>query len=212
MISLNGKTEFDYNANYIHFEASPPAAKIDLVEIPLRDGVINASKLLSDTVFYEPRTIIVGLELRSLRGEWPRYYSQLLEDLHGQEIQVERSEDPGWIWEGTAAVGALEDHGASAGVQIEVTAHPYKKRRELIPVFYEHVAGDEEVVMNIPYMRGYPVFLCEDPGFTVTYNNETWPLTLGESTAYGMWLPRGESSLFLHGTGAVKVSYRGGEL
>ena len=114
MIYLNGKTEKDYNANYIHWECTAPEPKLDPVEVPMRDGLIYCNEMLSSRIFFKARTITAKMELRGLRGEWPIVYSQILQDLHGKEVEVERSEDPGWIWTGHAVVGPLEEHGASA--------------------------------------------------------------------------------------------------
>lgn len=212
MITINGKTEKDYNANYIHWECSAPTPKIETASVPLRDGVINLTAMLSDEVFYEARTITIGLELRGLRMDWPAYYSAILRDFHGKDVEVQRSEDPNWFWIGWASVGPLEDHGASAGVTITVTAQPYKRSDQYIEVVTLTLSGDSTYTIKNPYMRGYPVFTASAADMTVTYEGETWTLPQGESEAYGLYFRNGNNALALHGSGTLTIAWRGGLL
>lgn len=211
MIYLNGKTEADYKANYIHWECTVPTAQIETAVVPLRDGFVNLTPMLSEDIHYNSRTITIGLELRSLRGEWPMYWSQLMRDLHGREVQVSRSEDPNYFYLGTATVGPIEDHGATAGVTITVEAQPFKRTTSYIEDEALTVSGPTTYTINNMYMRGYPEFDCS-AAMTVTLGSETWVLPIGESTAYGMYFSEGENELEFDGAGTVEVKWRGGLL
>lgn len=212
MIYLNGKTEQAYKADYIHWECTAPEPKREVVEVPLRDGFIDLTGMLADEVFYKARTITIGLELRSLRGEWPTYWSQILRDLHGKEVEVSRSENPSWFWVGSATVGPLEDHGATAGVTITVTAQPYKRTRAFDGEMSLMLSGDRTVTIPVHYMRGYPEFECSTIGMTVTKDGETWTLPSGKSEAFGMFLKNGDNTLTVHGAGTMIIRWRGGTL
>ena len=212
MIYLNGKTEVDYKANFIHKEIESPEPRLEEIEIPMRDGYINGAGFLSDVIYYDSRKITIGLELRSDRWEWPLYWSQILEDLHGKNIRVEFPDDPNWYWEGVASVGKIEDHGMTAGVTITVTAHPFKRSRVAEPLFSGTLSGDETLEIFVTAMRGYPEFDAGAPGMTVEYDGETWTLPVGESTCFGLVLPHGDSTLTLHGSGSLTVKYREGAL
>lgn len=212
MIYINGKTEQDYNANYIHWECTAPEPKREVAEVPLRDGYIDLTRMLADEVFYKARTITIGLELRSLRGEWPLYWSQILRDLHGKEVEVSRSEDPNWFWIGSATVGPLEDHGGSAGVTITVMAQPYKRTRAYEGEMTLTLSGDQTITVPVTHMRGYPEFDCSTTGMTVSYSGETWSLPSGSSEAFGLYLSNGDNELEVHGAGTMIVKWRGGTL
>ena len=212
MIYLNGKTEKDYACDYIHWEITSPVPKMETAEIPLRDGYINLTAMLSDEIFYQPRTITIGLELRAMRSEWAMYHSQILRDLHGKEITVSRTEDPNWFWLGWASVSALDDHGSTAGITITVTAQPYKRTEQYAEIADVVLSGDTSYTIDNPYMRGYPEFEASAAGMTVTYQGETWTLGQGKSEAYGLYLTAGENVLELSGSGTLRISYRGGRL
>jgi len=212
MIYLNGKTEVDYKANFIHKEIESPEPRLEEIEIPMRDGYINGADFLSDVIYYDSRKITIGLELRSDRWEWPLYWSQILEDLHGKNIRVEFPDDPNWYWEGVASVGKIEDHGMTAGVTITVNAQPFKRRKAWTNIVVENLSGDKTITVEVPYMRAYLEFECSAAGMTVGYAGETWSLPEGVSNAYGLFLLHGDNELHLHGSGTMRIRYRGGAL
>lgn len=213
MVAINGKTAADYNANYIHKEIQPPTPRQEWVDVPLRDGAINATKYLSDRPFFMTREIKIGFELRGPRGMWPLTWSKLLADFHGQEVRVVFSDDAAFFWEGSATVGPLVDNGATAGVTITVTAQPFKKSVAILTVVNgAAITGDVTYTFNVPYMRAFPTFETSATGFTVKYGDETWTLPQGKSTAYGLTLMEGENELKIHGSGIITIKYQGGVL
>lgn len=212
MIYLNGKTEKDYKANYIHWECTPPEPKMEIATVPLRDGAINLTSMLSDEVHFGTRTVTVGLELRGLRSEWPVTYSQILRDLHGRSVTIGRSEDPNWTWEGWASVGPLEDHGASAGVTITATVQPYKVTDMIVQTEVLVLSGDVTRTIHCSYQRGFPTFVTDAQGMTVTYKGETWTLPVGASDPYGLHFEEGDNEIALHGAGNLTITVKGGSL
>lgn len=212
MIYLNRKTEADYNANYIHWECTVPEAQAENVTIPLRDGFLNLTPMLSSEIHYNSRTITIGLELRSFRAEWATYWSQLIRDLHGKEVKISRSEDPNYYYIGTAAVGPIEDHGSTAGVTITVEAQPFKRTEAFVDNRNISVSGTTTYTVHNQFMRGYPIWKASASGMTVTLNGETWVLPQGESEAFGMYFSEGDNVLTLKGSGTLGLRWRGGLL
>lgn len=214
MITINGKTEANYNANYIHWDCTPPEPKMEIAKVPLRNGAINLTSMLSDRIIFGTRTITIGLELRGLRSTWPAVYSQLLLDLHGQPVTVERSEEAGWQWEGWATVGALENHGASAGVTITVTAQPYKRTTEQIAEDYTvNVNGSVSIIVTMDdYPKGIPEIETTAAGMSLTFEGITWPLPRGASRPYGLEFNEGDNDIIVSGQGTITIRLKGGSL
>lgn len=211
-ITIGGKTESTYNANFIHFEISAPEPQMERVVVPLRDGFVNLTPTLSSERHFNSRTIKIGLELRSYRSDWPLYWSKMMKDLHGQEVTVTWSGDPNYYYKGVAQVGPLEDHGSTAGVTITVDAQPFKRTSTSAGAFTASVSGPTATTVACTYMRGYPEFICSTSGITVTLNGETWTLPAGTSEAYGMYFTEGNNVLTFDGSGTIVVSWEGGSL
>ena len=210
MIYLNGKTEADYNANYIHWECTVPEPQKEEVTIPQRDGFLTL--MLSDEIHYNSRKITIGLELRSFRSEWATYWSQLMRDLHGKEVKISRSEDPNYFYIGTASVGPIQDHKSTAGVTITVEAQPFKRTEAFVGQDSISVSGTKTYTVHNQYMRGYPLLRASASGMTVTLNGETWNIPQTESDLFGMHFSEGDNVLTLKGSGTVKMRWRGGLL
>ena len=212
MVYLNGKTEVDYKANFIHWECSVPSAQIESATIPLRDGYLNLTPMLSEEIHYNSRSIVIGLELRSFRSEWATYWSQIMRDLHGREVKVSRSDDPNFFYVGVASVGAIEDHGSTAGVAITIEAQPFKRTSAFVEQDSISVSGTTTYTIKNPDMRGYPIWDASTSGMTVSLNGETWTLPQGESEAFGMYFSEGDNELTLTGSGTLGLKWRGGLL
>ena len=211
-ITINGKTEANYLANFIHFAVSAPEPQLERVVVPLRDSFVNLTPMLSSERHYNSRTITIGLELRSFRADWPLYWSQIMEDCHGKEVTIAWSGDPDYYYKGIAQVGALEDHGSTAGVTITVEAQPFKRTVAKEERTTLTIAGTTVYTASCTFMRGYPSFDCSTSGMTVELNGETWTLPSGSSEAYGMFFTKGQNVLTFGGSGTIVLDWEGGSL
>lgn len=214
MIYLGTKNETNYGCDYIHFDDTPPEPKIEIAEVPLRDGYVDLTAMLSPMRRYSSRTLHIGLELRGLRSTWMSNYQALLADVHGQELKISRTEDANWFYIGYCTVGALEDHGASAGITIEVMAQPFKRSATVRATQSATLNGGTSTkTFSVTDMRGYLEFTTTSTNMTVTYSGRTWTLASGTNTdCNGLILPSGSNSITLKGNGSVTVNLRGGTL
>lgn len=215
MFELNGHLPDDYGCYHIHTEIAPPEPRQEMLEIPLRDGALNTSALLSDVVHYSTREITLGLESPALREEWPLIQAALMRDFHGQSVQLVLDNDPDWFWEGYATVEQMTDNRGSAGWTIHIQAQPFKRSRAM-ELVGSTTMPVETVLMNVDVdtLRAYPMFRVNGTGLylTVEYNGVTYNLSDGDSTPYGMFFVRGRNSLTFRGTGNIKVYIREGAL
>lgn len=211
MFDLNGKVPEDYGCFHVHTEIAPPEPRIEMLEIPLRDGAINTSALLSNTVHYSTREIVLGLETATVRGEWPQIQEALMRDFHGQAVQLTLEDDPNWYWEGYAVMDQLDDKGGSAGWTIRITAQPFKRAKNGQSITIGH--NDTETI-RIDGLRGYPTFTAYGTGITMTYNGETYTLQDEEETSfYGVFFVQGDNEVTNNSsTGYIIVKWREGTL
>lgn len=214
MFELNGHLPDDYGCFHIHTEIASPEPRVEMLEIPLRDGALNTSALLSDVVHYSTREITLGLESPALREEWPLIQSALMRDFHGQSVQLVLDSDPDYYWEGWATVGQMEDKCGSAGWTINIQAQPFKKSRaieEVTSITLSNGTGIKNI--DVDTLRAYPSFrVFESESLTVEYNGVTYNLSDGTSTPYGLFFVYGRNVLTFSGTGTVNVRIRGGAL
>lgn len=213
MVTINGKNNTYYSALYIHKEIDEPTPKQNFVSVPLRDGSVDVTSFLTATPYFESRKITIGLEIKGLRNTWPNAVSKIYNEIHGKRVEVEFDEDSGWIWIGSAAVQTPEDHGASLGISIEVTAEPFKRRKTATVIANAaSVSGDVQYTVTVSDPRGYLSFNTSTTGFTVTVGSQTWTLPQGDSTCFGLVLLYGSTTISVHGTGTITIKETGGSL
>jgi hypothetical protein len=211
MFAINGHTPFEYAAIHIHTEITPPSPKIDWLEIPLRDGAINASAILSDRVFYKTGTVLLGIEVMAMRSEWPWIRSKIMEDLHGMDVQLS-IDDSEYYWTGVADVGQLEDHGSTAYIQITVTVQPFQRKSDWKDLGDVAVSTTATKTVKINSMRAYFEFTTSAANMTLTYGGVTYTLPIGKSTGYGFYLAEGTHTLTFGGSGTIGVRYQEAKL
>lgn len=163
MIEISGYTNIDYCADYTHWTCSPPVPQSEIVNVPFRNGQVDLYEFMQMPLTFGARTITIELELRSMRSEWPYYYSKMLERYHGRPVNLSRTEDPNWRWRGVGAVGPLQDKGATAAVVITVTADPYKYKiaRQIAAV---PLVNGQYVSYTFDKPKGYIYINNEVPG------------------------------------------------
>lgn len=212
MFVINGHTPDEWGAIHIHTEIASPEPRIEMLEVPLRDGAINTSAMLSNTVHYNTREIVLGMEVMKLREMWPLVYSAVLKDVHGQAVEVSLDNDPDYFWEGSAMVEPMEDHGATAGITIRIQAQPFKKTRNWKIGPEVSITTSESETISIDAMRAYPEFDASTTGIVMSYNSVSYTLPSGKSTVYGLVFVEGDNDLDFSGPGVVDIRYREGTL
>lgn len=213
MFELNGHLPDDYGCFHIHTEIAPPEPRREMLEVPLRDGAINTSALLSDTVHYATREIVLGLESAAVRAEWPLIEAALMRDFHGQAVQLVLDNDPDWYWEGYAAVEQMEDLRGSAGWTIRVTAQPFKRGRMEKKIDPITLTGTQTTyTIHVDALRAYPTFTTSTTGILLEYKGVTYTLPSGASTVYGLFFTQGDNVIKLTGPGNIEIKYREGTL
>lgn len=210
MFEMNGHLPDEYGCFHIHTEVAPPEPRIEMLEIPLRDGALNTSAILSDVVHYSTREIVLGLETPALRSEWPLIREALMRDFHGQAVQLTIDTEPTWYWEGYAVVEQMTDNGGSAGWTIRVTAQPFKRSKSETRL--NDVFSTGEHTIHIDTWRAYPTFTASTDTLSLEYKGVTHALPEGDSTIYGLFFTRGDNVITLTGNGTIQIRYREGAL
>lgn len=208
---------------------SAPEVKTNYLDVPGRSGPLDLSEALTGYPTYAARSLALTFDARTHSfDDWERKYSQVLNAFHGRRVKVVLDTDPGFYYEGRAAVSSKKEVLETDELILTVHADPYK--RELssgvepwvwdtfcfetgIVREYSALVVDGELTLTIPglSLRVTPKITCS-ADMTVTYLGKSYPLRAGENKVSGLYLGPGENVLLFSGSGAVSVDYRGGEL
>ena len=212
---------------------SSPNPKTTYIDIPEADGQLDLTETLTGEVKYENRTITFEFTVIEARKRWSLIYSEIMNYLHGQRMQVFLDEDPNHYYLGRFTVDQWESDKKTSTLVISGNVDPYKY--ELITSLedwkwdtfnfesdvirhYVDIEVDDELEFTVYGSRKsvVPSFIVDlDEGETVmqvVYRNVTYNLQEGTNRVVNITIKDGESTFTFIGHGKVSIDFRGGSL
>lgn len=110
-------------------EVSPPEPKITRVTIPGADGALDLTQALTDDVKYKNRKIDFEFLVIGGREHWSMLYSDILDYLHGQNMQIILDEDPEYYYNGRVEVDSWKSNQDTSRIALVAEVEPYKLSR-----------------------------------------------------------------------------------
>ena len=83
---------------------APPEPRIKLVDVPMRDGSVDLTEAVSDTVRYQDRKITLTFSVIDARNTWVDKISKIQNYLHGQRMKIVFDEDTSFYYIGHSRV------------------------------------------------------------------------------------------------------------
>lgn len=130
-VTFNGKHSWwDWGLLLRDFPVvSPPKPKTKLVEIPGTDAVIDLTEALTGQVHYKQREIKCVFTFIGDRSNWETVYTDILNHLHGKQLQIILDDDEDYYYTGRAKVEGWEPGQYAANIIITAEVNPYKTAR-----------------------------------------------------------------------------------
>jgi len=211
-----------------------PSVKKTVIEIPGSNGVIDLTESLTGDVTYGQRTgsweFIVMNEKPIL---WSELYSNIMDFLHGQRVQVYIEENPDqvhtinkthtnnytkgdWYYEGRIDVEAWDTQDNYSVITMNYSLDPFK---------YQKTATSERITLTSSYvaktytsyrMPVVPTFTLSQGGSaTVRFKGVEYNLSVGPQAIANVVFVEGSGTtnrIEVKGSGTLTVSFRGGRL
>lgn len=103
-----------------------PEPKLNLVEIPGADGVLDLTEANAGEVKFNNRQITLTFAAMVKAEEQERFKSRIMNTLHGKVIQqIIPDEDPDWYYTGRCAVSFANVNSWKMQIVVTVDAYPY---------------------------------------------------------------------------------------
>ena len=202
-----------------------PDVQTKFIEVPMRDGSIDCSNVLSDIVRYKDRTIEINL-FRMVADE--SILSMLSSFLHGQKKNITFGNDEGYYYVGRIAVSNVVRTKGTMTVTLTAICEPFKYDVALSDVDWEwdtfdlqngivnelgglEVKGTATFTLICRRDREFPLFTVSEP-MELVFKDKTYLIKAGTNKLYNVFFDSGENELTFNGYGTVSISYRGGNL
>lgn len=217
------------NNNYI----GDPEMETTYIQIPGRNGLIDASEAISGRRVFKKRPLAFELGGKNPRLNWDGIISKMRNEIHGRVCRITLDNDKAYYWRGRVFLEDFDRFRELGTFTLSVpNADPYKYSLTTSaepwlwdPFNFETgiityigavtVSGTETITIPAGYMPTSPEIVVSDLLGTLTlgYGGQTYTLTTGTNKIPSI-LVGGDADVELIFTGDAKVQivYRSGSL
>ncbi len=216
----------DFGCILAHVEIGAPTVQTKFVQVPLRNGPLDFTELLTDEVKYNDREIKIdllyqGKNLIMVQSDIENY-------LHGQRFEIVFDEDISYFYIGRLEVENYEVTNYGGKIHLKGTCDPFKysitsSDEDWLwdPFDFEEgyinelgnitITGSKIVVIIGDKKPSYPT-VTTNAQMTVTKGTLSVTISTGTTTLYDFPLGEGDNTLTFTGTGTISIKYRGARL
>lgn len=217
------------NNNYI----GDPEIETTYIEIPGRDGLLDASEVLTGRRVYKKRSLAFSLGGKRDRLNWDSIISTWRNEINGRIVQITIDNDPQYYWRGRAYVQGFDRFRELGTFTLEIpTADPYKYSHETSAEPWKWdpfnfltgvityigaitINGTRTVTIPHGYMPTCPEFVVSNKTGTLTVANggTSYELSTGSNKIPSIYVGGDtDEALVFTGNARVEIVYRNGSL
>ena len=217
---MMGKVFFDGKDTYAEYglllaskSISLPEVRTNMIDVPGRDGLLDASEVLTGEVTYKNRTITLKLSgVDTVSGKkWPATISDFCNKVHGKRVKVTFPEDTAHYYSGRCSVGQVELVKMMQTIPVTVNCDPWKYKnakttvsRSDLGTAYKQLALPNESRPVIP-----TITVAQET--TLLWGGSTINISAGDHILPAIRLAAGNNILkakVASGTGTITVTYQ----
>lgn len=218
------------NNNYI----SDPQMETNYIDVPYRDGLIDASTAMTGRPIYKKRQLAFKLGGIEPRMAWDSIISGLRNRIHGRTCQITLDNDPNYYWRGRVFLKDFDRFRGLGEFTLSIPdAEPYKysKLQSTDPWLWDpfnfetdmivqvgawEITGSGSFTVPAGFMPTCPIFVVSDlvgQSIDMVTGGNTYTLVSG-SNKFAEILVNGDADVTFAftGTADVQIVYRGGSL
>ena len=217
---MMGKVFFDGKDTYTEYglllaskSISLPEVRTNMIDVPGRDGLLDASEVLTGEVTYKNRTITLKLTgVDTVSGKkWPATISDFCNKVHGKRVKITFPEDTAHFYSGRCSVGKVGLVKMMQTIPVTVDCDPWKYKnakttvsRSDLGTAYKQLSLPNE---SRPVIPTIPV--AQDT--TLLWGSSTINISAGDHILPAIRLAAGSNTLkakVASGTGSITVTYQ----
>ena len=217
---MMGKVFFDGKDTYTEYglllaskSISMPEVRTNMIDVPGRDGLLDASEVLTGEVTYKNRTITLKLTgVDKVTGKtWPATISDFCNKVHGKRVKITFPEDTAHFYSGRCSVGKVGLVKMMQTIPVTVDCDPWKYKnakttvsRSDLGTAYKQLSLPNESRPVIP-----TITVAQDT--TLIWGSSTINISAGDHILPDIRLASGSNTLkakVASGTGSITVTYQ----
>lgn len=213
-VFIDGKDTYtEYGLLLASKAISLPKVRTNMIDVPGRDGLIDASDALTGEATYKNRTIkleLVGIPTLNAK-EWPDAVSGFCNAVHGKRVKVKFSEDTAHYYSGRCSIGDVDLKKIMQTIPVTVDCDPWKYKNEKTTVSRSDL-GTAYKQLTLPN-ESRPVVpkVTVAQNTTLLWGSSTINISAGDHILPDIRLVAGTNILkakVASGTGSISVTYQ----
>lgn len=189
-------------------DITPPSPKTKFVDVPGKDGALDLSKVLTGRMQYSRRTVTMEFSILGPRDEWPEIHGEILDLLHGQEMELVLDDDMEFCYTGLVSVSGFDPQKVTSGVTITMDAEPYRTRMHATKQII-NVSGSQTAEIAIGKKPVIPTITASS-AMQMIFGGLSYSLAAGENVFPDVIMREGSNVFEFIGDGSVTLEYREG--
>ena len=203
-----------------------PSVQTKSVAIPLRDGDLDLTNVLSNRVHYGNRKIAMDFNcVTDYPGE---KMSDVANKLHGQKVHIIFDDDLNYFYNGRLDMSSFKENRKGGEYVIDANCEPFKytilsSADDWLwdPFDFEEgyinelkdivVTNSAQLVLIADEQLSY-ASITTDAQVTVTYGTKSVVCAAGTTTLYDFEFEPGENTITITGNATITITYRGARL
>ena len=220
-VTFGDKHSFDdWGIYWNGYSEDPPEPQRVMVEVPFRNGLLDATVALTNKIFYKARKVTFDFIVYENDRSWPEVRSMINGDIHGRSLHIIRDTDLDYYWDAyNCKVSNYSNEEEFMKFSIECECFPYKLKNTITTKSVSVTGPNITLTCPNSRMDVNPTFVTNHEVQVLFTNSEGEQLTLaiseGTHTFDVIEFAQGDNVLIFNKLSAnanVTVSYREGEL
>lgn len=217
----------DWGIILTDYNISPPEPRLNLVDVPGRDGSLDYSQVVSGEVRYNNRTIKLTFYVPSPE-KWRHVVSCIQNQIQGARTKIIVDDDLGYYYYGRVYVDDFSNSGRIGTMVIIADVNPYKYDINISDEDWEWDIFDfEQGIINetkdisvsgtttvnvISAVSSEDITVISDSNMTLEVAETTLNIKVGSNVILSKYVKKGDNIFKFTGNGTVTIRHRGRSL
>lgn len=188
---------------------TPPTPKYVKVSVDGRDGDLNLSRVLTGDIRYNNRKVSYGfVATDGSQIEREELISNIINEIHGQEIKIIEPDDPDHYLLGEVEVTDVQNNKAYSTFEISADCEPYRYSINEVNRIINLASTEANVVLTNAGTKSIIPTITVNGMVNIKYNDTSVSFSDGSFKLTSLVLRKGATVISVSGSGTLIVSYR----
>lgn len=202
---------YDLNLILAPFTPAPAEPKLNFLEIPGRDGLLDITEANGEVKFNSREFVFTFTVAPGDTLTFDERVSAVSNALNGLRCKITIDRDPDYYWIGRCVLSEYDRDKNIGQIEVTATVDPYKLKQNATVVSVALSTEEKTVVLANSRMTVVPAVECTGEAVVMS-GDAVYTLEIGTHRIPALRLVAGDNVLKLSGTGEITFTYQEGEL